>query len=297
LYCRYQNFGNNIVDAPERIKRLCEASSFEIWSLLDMLEFYAGFFCAAAVNLQHLADDIAHQIALRGGDALVTEDEVTRMRHVTNMMTQEAERMGFQRTIERLGRFINLQADSLTLQTLSFQLQELQTAIRRDMFERTFLHMPRDREEFYHKPELFGEAVNKKFPQAAEDIQAAGDCFATGNNTACVFHLMRVLEHGLRALARMVKVKFSSGIELESWGRIIKMIGKEINEIEKQPHSKKRAADLEFYNGAATQFRFFKDAWRNHVMHTRATYDEHQAMSVITHVREFMQQLATRARR
>lgn len=261
-----------------------------------MLEFHAGFYCAAAVNLQRLADDIARQIEVRGGDALATPEERTRVRNVTEQLTPDAERHLFMRTVERLGWFISRQDAPAPpdLQTLAFQLGELAGAIRRDLFERTFMHMPHDKEEFFDKPELFGEEVRQKFPKAAEDITAAGNCFATGNYTACVFHLMRVLEHGLRALARRLKVKFPSGIEFETWERIIKSIETEIHKIASQPKSKKRADALEFYNGAAAQFRFFKDAWRNHVMHTRAVYDEHQATSVMTHARDFMQHIATK---
>lgn len=156
------------------------------------------------------------------------------------------------------------------------------------------MYMPRNEAEYFNNQELFGEVVNQKFPKAVEDIKEAGNCYATGNNTACVFHLMRVVEHGLRALAKRLKVKFKSSIELETWESIIKAIESEIHKIITQPKSRKRADDLEFYSGAAAQFRYFKDAWRNHVMHTRTSYDENQAMSVMAHVREFMQHLAIR---
>ena len=41
----------------------------------------------------------------------------------------------------------------------------------------------------------------------------------------------------------------------------------------------------------AKEFRYFKDAWRNHAMHHREYYDEPQALSVLNHVREFMQHM------
>jgi hypothetical protein len=36
------------------------------------------------------------------------------------------------------------------------------------------------------------------------------------------------------------------------------------------------------------QFRYFKDAWRNHVDHGREHYDEHQADTILTHTIDFM---------
>ena len=46
-----------------------------------------------------------------------------------------------------------------------------------------------------------------KIRSAKGDIMDAVDAYALGLNTACVFHLMRIAEHGMRALARERKVK------------------------------------------------------------------------------------------
>jgi hypothetical protein len=105
---------------------------------------------------------------------------------------------------------------------------------------------------------------------------------------------MRATEYGLRTLARKLRVPFPKQYELKTWEGLIKDIERQIQQIINKPKSPQRAKDLEFYNAAAAQFRYFKDAWRNHVMHTRASYDEYQAMSVMIHAREFMQHLATR---
>ena len=62
--------------------------------------------------------------------------------------------------------------------------------------------------------------------------------------------------------------------------------------MEKEPKSTEKSAKLKFYSSAAIQFRYFKDAWRNHVSHGRDTYDEREAYSIWNHVKEFMQTLA-----
>ena len=48
---------------------------------------------------------------------------------------------------------------------------------------------------------------------------------------------------------------------------------------------------MQFYSETATQFRYFKNAWRNHVSHSNATYDEAQAEKIMT-----QQTLAVRAK-
>ena len=49
---------------------------------------------------------------------------------------------------------------------------------------------------------------------------------------------------------------------------------------------------LSFYSRVALQFRYFKDAWRNHVDHNREVYDADQAHSILIHARDFIKELA-----
>lgn len=161
----------------------------------------------------------------------------------------------------------------------------------------TFMFIPKCEVKFYENKSLFGENVKAKFPSGLDDIKEAGSCFATGRATACVFHSMRVVEHGLRALAKDLRVKLPKKrhIDLEDWGGLIDAIEGKIATIERtKRRTKQRETDLQFYHGAAAQFRHFKNAWRNHVMHSRVTYELEDAGIVLRHVDEFMQHLATR---
>ena len=54
---------------------------------------------------------------------------------------------------------------------------------------------------YYETRPLFGPDVFNNFSSANDDIDEAGKCLALGRGTACVMHLMRVLEVGLAALA------------------------------------------------------------------------------------------------
>ena len=105
---------------------------------------------------------------------------------------------------------------------------------------------------------------------------------------------MRILEIGLRALANDLKVTFPSPIELENWQSIIEKIESEIRQVNQQPKGLQKSHDLQFYSEAAKEFRYFKDAWRNHVSHSREKYVETEAFRVLSHVKDFMQHLATR---
>ncbi|WP_147283650.1 hypothetical protein [Bosea caraganae] len=128
------------------------------------------------------------------------------------------------------------------------------------------------------------------FPSAAADIRNGVDLWALGHGTASVFHFMRVLEHGLRALANDVGKSF----DVQSWQVVIDQIEAEVRSLGKTlPAGKEKSSRLKFLSEAAKEFAFFKDGWRNHVAHGRENYDDHQARNIMDHVRHFMTLLSS----
>jgi len=81
-------------------------------------------------------------------------------------------------------------------------------------------------------------------------------------------------------------------LALKNWQEVINRMGKRIKELESVQRSVVTPAALQFYSEAASNFRYFKNAWRNHVSHGRATYDEKEAETVWDHVKAFMRRLA-----
>jgi hypothetical protein len=60
------------------------------------------------------------------------------------------------------------------------------------------------------------------------------------------------------------------------------------------PKGAAKSDKLQFCSEAASQFRYFKDAWRNHVAHSRASYDSREAFAIWEHTRDFMCSIAKR---
>jgi hypothetical protein len=129
------------------------------------------------------------------------------------------------------------------------------------------------------------------FSSAKRNIFCAVDCYALEHNDACVFHCMLILECGLRELANDVGLTF----DVQQWNEIIEQIESKIRQIS-QSLSKGMPKNerMQFLAEAAKEFFYFKDAWRNYVAHGRGNYDEHQAASVLDHVRVFMNHLSTK---
>ena len=170
----------------------------------------------------------------------------------------------------------------------------LSQSIKKELATRSFISLSETEAELYRTP--FGRMLKTygAFPSAKTDIENASRCFALGLGSACVFHCMGVLQCGLHTLAEELKVKFQYSIELENWQSIIEKIEAAIREVQKSRKSDSKDEDLTFYSELAVQFRYFKDAWRNHVCHQREKYDLHQAQSIYTHVCDFMERLSSR---
>ncbi len=183
----------------------------------------------------------------------------------------------------------NLEASGLTA-----NIATLREMIWAELGDRFVLHIPQQRLIWFNNANSFGPETVIAFRKAIPDIKESGNCYSLGLYTACVFHLMRVLEHGLSALTKDVGLKFYR----QSWGTIIDKIREKIDDeiklLNKQPKDPSRTDRLTFLSQAAKEFVYFKDGWRNYAMHGLEEYDAPKALSVLNHVKEFMAHLATK---
>ena len=179
-----------------------------------------------------------------------------------------------------------------TFRDLYLRVVALRETMEDELRGRKLVLVPDLKAEYCEKEDLFGAKVCSAFPSAVRDIKDAGNCYAVDLNTACVFHLMRVLEKGLTVLATTLGVAYTS----ENLSRILELIEAAITPIEKSPSedSPTNVADLQFYRQAAKEFSYFKYAWRNYALHSSATYDQQETLKIMSRVRNFMQHLSLR---
>jgi hypothetical protein len=187
------------------------------------------------------------------------------------------------------------------------EVRAVQTALVREAHERKFLVVAKNKSDFVDNDALFGSAVQDKFPSASLDIRASGNCLAAECHTAAVFHLMRSVEWGLRALGsdvgikrlrsrakKTAKVKYTP-LAWGEWDTILNQIRSAIEtRLTRINRGQKKQDYQEFYNPMLDNIERFKDAYRNHVMHTRREYTPGEALEVFEQVRYFMKRLASR---
>ena len=160
-----------------------------------------------------------------------------------------------------------------------------------ELGENIFLLIPKDDRRFFDQSvPIFGRRVSEMFPSVSDDIASAGRCFSLNEHTACVFHLMRATERGLHAFSLHLNPK--SNPCYENWHNIIQQIEKQIRLLDQSPRGQKKAEKLKFYSEASVQFLYIKDAWRNHVSHSRETYNRSKSKQVMNAVGAFLGHLA-----
>jgi hypothetical protein len=189
--------------------------------------------------------------------------------------------------------------DVLSTQSIEYKLYAdslgiIRGRITHELAIPRFFHVPREKLKYYEQKDTaensikaFGPAVDKRFGRrASRDIDEAGKCYALGRNTACVFHLMRIIEVGLESLQKRLKVTSKS----PNWNIIIRDIQTEVDKrVGKNPTWKK---PHQFYSDVLAQLRNIKDAWRNPVMHVISWHDEESAANIYAFTKAFMQRMA-----
>jgi hypothetical protein len=136
-----------------------------------------------------------------------------------------------------------------------------------------------DRAAFYAKPQLFGEAVNERFPGCQYDIEESGSCYAAGRGTAVAFHLMRVMEVAVQEFGTSLGIVLTNE---KNWQNILDEINKAVRTL---PARDQRTIAL---SQAAGHLYNVKVAWRNPTMHPKITYTLEEAADLIPTVKAFM---------
>jgi hypothetical protein len=140
---------------------------------------------------------------------------------------------------------------------------------------------------------LFGPAMESNFPSAMFEIDEAAKCLAFGRSTACVFHLMRVMEIAILAIARCLQIPDPVKPSQRNWGEMLKRIRTGIDT--RWPTTADRmSGDGALFESLQASLDAVRNPWRNSTMHVENKYTEEEAEHIFAAVRGFARQLAAR---
>jgi len=264
------------------------------WRLWDMINFMLPEYAAIQ---KVIAQEIDFANARLGaGNEIIDGVQKDRIRKNMSLPLKKARQYGLETVENRIERVLQLTKEGsfASFSDVARNMIALWEALEDDT---RFLYLyayPKDRVRAFINFQSEWSGALRSFGSATKMIESATDLYALGHNNGCVFHLMQVLERGLKALAADVSEDFNT----QQWEEIIGTIEGRIKTIQKNgiPGATKAIKDdrLQFLSEAAKEFRYFKDGWRNYVSHGRADYDECDARSVLVHVRDFMNHLSSR---
>ncbi len=193
-------------------------------------------------------------------------------------------------TVDRI-RELCAQPD-FTSQKFQPLIIDLAGRMRDELLGKFFLSLNDIEAEHYNNPSKSWEKVIKEFPSTTIDIEEASKCLACGRYTASVFHLMRIMEAGLRVLSIALRDPTIDPKTNPTWEAILKKCDAELQKPRKD-RSPEWAANDVFFSGAVANLRAVKEAWRNPTLHVGIPYDEEKASDVWNAVRAFMRHLCT----
>lgn len=256
--------------------------SQRLWSLLDMLSVNAHDF-VMLVNVLSEIEAIANSVSdktakldesIQGSIATGQKNIVANCKHLELSVSVTAAETLF--------------SSCKTVDDFCKAIAQVRNTIKFELKERWFYTPLRNNQQYHGKPKLFGEAVFDAFPSANNDIYEAGMCLAFERGTACVMHLMRVVEAGLKCLA-----EDTLGIKAQAdWGAYLREIDEELEKRKKA--AGKRTADEQFYAEARVMIDGVRLAWRNPTMHIENSYSPERAEEILIAVRSLMRHLSSR---
>jgi hypothetical protein len=225
----------------------------------------------------------------------ISEIDIGHAKEIIEAVGKIARELDLKTAKHRLSHFALALRYSMLEAEYKSEIRVLRDALKHDLSERHFYHYPQAKIEVLMKFYPQWNGIATAFPHVESEALAATDCYALQHNTASVFHIMRVAEYGLRALAKERKIQLprNKPIDWGTWQEIIKELTKEATKIgEKASPGTAKDNALSFYSGAISDLNAFKDEYRNQVMHVRREYDEHQALRALVKVQAFMERIS-----
>lgn len=294
------------LEEGRRSPNLYETAPHRLVSLLNVIQIYAHVLVGLLDELNRWSNDAAW-ILLPMDDPARARSQ-TLLRHIL----EACEKLNMASALKQI-RSMSA-AGMMTSEQFSAMVIELRRRINEDLENVAFFCVtdPAVTIEFFKSVpseeftamnvlewktvgELFGSEVTSRFTSALDDMEQAGKCFVLARYTACVFHLMRVVEIGV------IKVAKLSGCQdpKPSWGSILTWVEKLVLRTKRQDLDSAVQPHIDLLGQLLPEMQAIQRAWRNKVSHVEdklipidARIDGETANEVLVAVRVFMRRLA-----
>jgi hypothetical protein len=154
--------------------------------------------------------------------------------------------------------------------------------------DRYFYYLHPDIADYYGQVAMFGEQFWEKFKDARDDLKHAGNCLALGEGTACVMHLMRMMEIVIRDMGNRLGMTFDLK---DTWGGILNDLDEKIESMPSGTLDEQRKKHQ--WSECRNYLWHVKRAHRDDSMHGTRTYSCKEAKQVLDALKDFSLYLIT----
>jgi len=269
-----------------------------------MLELKAGAFVRAASDLAGLA-------AFIGGTSMATGDKEELFHQDKKLADDDRKWLQPRMTsiaehLAALGADVTLLCVTDTEENIALSwanwghvkngIEEIKSTLIRELSLKTVIILQsQENSLFTAKEPHFGDDFADKFKTfGAFELDEAAKCRALSRPTAAVFHLMRILEVGISALAASLGIPDPVKPAERNWAIILKKI-KEDGIDKKWPTAADRmSGDGLLFESLHASLDAVKNPWRNEAMHVSGKYTDDEAKHIFVAVEGFMKKLSAR---
>lgn len=229
-------------------------------------------------------------------DGMIAGDKIKQL-CALDMVRPELSAIGLRLSLKKLDNiYKNISEERIkTRGDLKSCLDELTSRIEDELESRLFMQLNYNQELLFLKSDNcpMGFDVDSKFPSAKYDIEEAYKCLAFGRATATAFHAMRVIEYGIKAVARCIGIHDPIKPSERNWGKVLAAIKSQINAKWPTP-SDRVSGDGKLFEEIYVSLDAVKNPWRNATMHVENIYTEENAEHILSSVVGFMRKLVQR---
>jgi len=170
------------------------------------------------------------------------------------------------------------------LSTFENAIQQLKYAVEGTYF----MQVDSRYANFMEDTTTFGPEIDASFSRVGYDIRESLQCYALNRWTATVFHCMRILEAGLRALHIAIGLHPVTEKDRD-WGSVIRRMREKLADLKKNGLP---ADQCRVFEELIDSFDSIRRSWRNPTMHIENRYDEAQSGAILIATGHFMRELS-----
>lgn len=270
-----------------------EVNIGRLLELHELLVIERGHFERARHKLERQHDNLPYLLALQDFHKL--KNAVVEIEQIATDARLESTRVAANRTAQMLSNIgyppnlaEGISYNSVGCRGMFNHLLDILSRLRDDCSSHLYFQIsPGAAPMVQPNSAPFGQEVEKKFVGAIEDIDEAARCLALERATACIFHVMRVLEIAVCVVANKIGAntidEHGRGLP---WGVIANNMKSVIDKMPKGSDQQTSWYRVQSYLEVVNR------AWRTPTAHPKQTYTIVEAQKVFEATRTFMQELA-----